>query len=102
VISWRPRRPHLEAGFLVRSGIVSPSRSGWRRASRTAVVKTGRRPPPQAAQRGLDHGEHGAMLVQIGITLSSLKHSCLFRLRCARRDRFAALAMTCQIYQPSA
>jgi hypothetical protein len=40
------------------------------------VVKTGRRPPPQAAQRGLDHGEHGAMLVQIGITLSSLKHSC--------------------------
>ena len=35
-------------------------------APRTEVVKTGRRPPPQAAQRGLDGREHGAKLDQIG------------------------------------
>jgi hypothetical protein len=29
-------------------------------------IKTGRRPPPQAAQRGLDGLEHGAKLDQVG------------------------------------
>ncbi len=37
---------------------VSPSRPDFRRAPRAAAVKTGRRPPPQAARSGLDGGEH--------------------------------------------
>jgi hypothetical protein len=35
-------------------------------APRTEVVKIGRRPPPQAAQRGLDGREHGAKLDPVG------------------------------------
>src|SRR6516225_4979001 len=35
-------------------------------APRTEAVKTGRRPPPQAAQCGLDGREHGATLNQVG------------------------------------
>ena len=35
-------------------------------APRTEAVKTGRRPPPQAAQCGLDGREHGAKLNQVG------------------------------------
>jgi len=35
-------------------------------APRTEAVKTGRGPPPQAAQCGLDGGEHGATLNQVG------------------------------------
>jgi hypothetical protein len=35
-------------------------------APRTEAVKTGRRPPPQAAQCGLDSREHGASLNQVG------------------------------------
>src|SRR5262252_7129548 len=35
-------------------------------APRTEAVKTGRRPPPQAAQCGLDGREHGVTLNQVG------------------------------------
>ena len=35
-------------------------------APRTEAVETGRRPPPQAAQCGLDGREHGATLNQVG------------------------------------
>jgi len=35
-------------------------------APRTEAVKTGRRPPPQAALCGLDGREHGATLNQVG------------------------------------
>src|SRR6516225_7871723 len=39
------------------------------RAPRTAAVKTGRRPPPEAARSGLDGGEHGAKLNGSGLRL---------------------------------
>ena len=35
-------------------------------APRTEAVKTGRRPPPQAAQCGVDGREHGVTLNQVG------------------------------------
>ena len=35
-------------------------------APRTEAVKTGRRPPAEPAQRGLDGREHGANLNQVG------------------------------------
>ena len=41
------------------------------RAPRAAVVKTGRRPPPEAARRGLDGGEHGARLNRSGLGRTS-------------------------------
>ena len=41
---------------------VSSSRPEFGVAPRAAAVKTGRRPPPQAARSGLDGGEHGVRL----------------------------------------
>src|SRR5580658_7629601 len=43
-------------------GAVSSSRPADARAARTAAVKDGRRPPPQAARSVLDGGEHDATL----------------------------------------
>jgi hypothetical protein len=43
-------------------GTVSSSRPEFRVAARATAVKTGGRPPPQAARSGLDGGEHGARL----------------------------------------
>ena len=44
-------------------------------APRTVAVKTGRRPPPQAAQCGLDGREHGVTLNQVGSAqFLSLQH----------------------------
>jgi hypothetical protein len=43
------------------SGVFLP-RPEFTRASRAAAVKHGRRPPPQAARRVLDGGEHDASL----------------------------------------
>src|SRR5580698_4970986 len=43
-------------------GAVSSSRPADARAARTAAVKDGRRPPPQAARSVLDRGEHDATL----------------------------------------
>jgi hypothetical protein len=55
------------------------------RAARAAAVKTGRRPPPKAAQSGLDGGEHGARLGRVGGARSCrLPQRLLF---CARADR---------------
>jgi hypothetical protein len=45
---------------------VSPSRPECATAPRAAAVKTGRRPPPKAAQSGLDGREHGASFDQAG------------------------------------
>ena len=46
-----------------------------RTAPRTEAVKTGRRPPPTAAQCGLDGREHGATLNQVGSAqILSLHH----------------------------
>src|SRR3974377_997661 len=39
-------------------------------ASRAAGGKTGRRPPAPPARSGLDGGEHGALLPQVGRSLS--------------------------------
>src|SRR3954452_25308169 len=64
-----PPPQSLEGSFFVRSGTVSPSRPAkLHRAARAAAVKTGRRPPPQAARSGLDGGEHDAMLPRVGRT----------------------------------
>ena len=41
---------------------VSSSRPEFGVVARAAAVKTGRRPPPQAASGGLDGGEHGVSL----------------------------------------
>jgi hypothetical protein len=48
------------------SGAVSSSRPEIVRASRAALVKHGRRPPPEAARSVLDQGEHGAKIGQVG------------------------------------
>jgi hypothetical protein len=48
------------------ASVVSPSRPECAAAPRAAAVKTGRRPPPKAAQSGLDGREHGASLDQAG------------------------------------
>jgi hypothetical protein len=53
-------------------GTVSSSRPELRVASRAAAVKTGRRPPPEAARSGLEGGEHGARLGQVGTAPMSL------------------------------
>ena len=44
-------------------------------APRAEAVKTGRRPPPQAAQRGLDGREHGATLNQVGSARFLSRHT---------------------------
>src|SRR4051812_34638084 len=63
-----PPQP-LEGSFFVRWGPVSPPRPAkLPGAARAAAVKTGRRPPPQAARSGLDGGEHDAMLPRVGRT----------------------------------
>lgn len=68
-----PPPQFLEGSFFVRSGTVSPSRPAkLHRAARAAAVKTGRRPPPEAARSGLEGGEHGARLGQVGTTPMSL------------------------------
>src|SRR3954468_3247460 len=73
-----PPPQSLEGSFFVRSGTVSPSRPAkLHRAARAAAVKTGRRPPPQAARSGLDGGEHDAMLPRVGRTSTPPpQHSC--------------------------
>src|SRR5438270_9852857 len=86
-MSWPPPRS-LEGSFFVRSGTVSPSRPAkLHRAARAAAVKTGRRPPPEAARSGLDGGEHGAMLPRVGWTSSPLPLNTVAR---ADRDSQAA------------
>src|SRR6516165_2887320 len=69
VISVRPP-PHHKADLLM---FLSSTTGPFLRpdlpdstAPRTEAVKTGRRPPPQAAQCGLDGREHGATLNQVG------------------------------------
>jgi len=42
---------------------VSPSRPTYWRAPSGAAVKTGHRPPPEAARSGLDGCEHGGNIV---------------------------------------
>src|SRR6516165_4502480 len=67
-----PQRQWPETCFFVRPGTVSPPRPAIPRwASRTAAVKTGRRPPAPPARSGLDGSEHGAMLLQVGSSSSS-------------------------------
>src|SRR6516225_800826 len=44
-------------------------------APRTEAVKTGRRPPPQAARCGLGGREHGASLNQVGSALILSQHT---------------------------
>jgi hypothetical protein len=55
------------------------------RAARAATVKTGRRPPPKAAQSGLDGGEHGARLGRVGG--SAIMPPAAAPPFCARADR---------------
>jgi hypothetical protein len=65
------------------------------RAARAAAVKTGRRPPPKAAQSGLDgvglqptdliRGEHGARLIRVGG--SAIMPPAAAPPSCARADR---------------
>ena len=55
------------------------------RAARAAAVKTGRRPPPKAAQSGLDGGEHGARLGRVGG--SAIMPPAAAPPSCARADR---------------
>src|SRR5215469_1080046 len=74
LISARP--PHRKAPFLSHPDqpmFLSSTTGPFLRpdlpdstAPRTEAVKTGRRPPPQAAQCGLDGREHGATLNQVG------------------------------------
>src|SRR5262252_838156 len=52
-------------------------------APRTEAVKTGRRPPPQAAQCGLDRREHGATLHQVGSARFSRPAACELTARCS-------------------
>src|SRR5215472_17252238 len=68
VISVRP--PHHRADLLM---FLSSTTGPFLRsdlpdstAPRTEAVKTGRKPPPQAAQCGLDGREHGVTLNQVG------------------------------------
>ena len=77
LISARP--PHHKAALFVPSRqpmFLSSTTGPFLRpdlphgtAPRTEAVKTGRRPPPQAAQCGLDGREHGASLNQVGSAL---------------------------------
>src|SRR6516162_6434165 len=71
VISARP--PRHKAAFFSIAMFLSSTTGPFLRpdlpdstAPRTEAVKTGRRPPPQAAQCGLDGREHGAKLNQVG------------------------------------
>src|SRR3954467_3153035 len=98
----------LEGSFFVRSGTVSPSRPAkLHRAARAAAVKTGRRPPPQAARSGLDGGEHDAMLPRVGRTSTPPPLTQLLGPLAARSveiasARYAHLAMTGPIWSRSA
>src|SRR5215472_16515432 len=77
VISVRP--PHHRADLLM---FLSSTTGPFLRpdlpdstAPRTEAVKTGRRPPPQAAQCGLDGREHGATLNQVGSARFLSRHT---------------------------
>jgi hypothetical protein len=72
-------------------GTVSPSRPRLQVAPRAAVVKAGRRPPPEAARSGLDGGEHGAMLFWSGgaigvIATGRIRGELACRLRALKRS----------------
>ena len=83
LISARP--PHHKAALFVPSRqpmFLSSTTGPFLRpdlrdgtAPRTQAVKTGRRPPPQAAQCGLDGREHGASLNQVGSALILSQHT---------------------------
>jgi hypothetical protein len=56
------------SGPFLRPGLCAST------APRAAVVKTGQRPPPEAARRGLDEREHGARLNQVGHCRREVSH----------------------------
>ena len=98
LISARP--PHHKTHFLsypdnrcfsvrLRGRFSVPTcRTAPRRAQK--AVKAGRRPPPQAAQCGLDGREHGATLSQVG----SARFLCRHTIRRGMAYRPAACGVT--------
>src|SRR5690349_7724428 len=93
-----PPPQSLEGSFFVRSGTVSPSRpTKLHRAARAAAVKTGRRPPPQAARSGLDGGEHDAMLPRVGRTSTPPPLTQLLDRSSAQRPEIASLPLAMTI-----
>jgi len=69
-------------------------------APRAAVVKAGRRPPPEAARSGLDGGEHGAMLFWSGGAIGVIATGRIRGELACRLRRWSVPQQPCIRYDP--